>query len=336
MAIAERELTHDRELNQAPLMEGWSKEQRLLHNLVRHEGSKVGDVARAVGVSHSAISQYISGKYASVEALDPRIKDYLMSIGRWEDDHIQEIRDPVLFVTSIAEIGMVQTLDLQRVHGVCTLCYQNREMGMIVGKPGTGKTFAFREFGHQSTVPHTIITCDETTSVKSVLVDVSEALNLPPRGASSTLMRRIVKYLRNHPILLIFDEADLLRGPKVFETIRALYDKSGTCGVVLCGNNNLAERILVFAEDRPELARLRDRIGYFKELTGVSPDEAAAFLTGINCTPEAKGLLESIARRRGIRQLMKALARLLDATQGGRITADLVEELGEIVLSFNA
>lgn len=332
MAVAESVLNTQQQL----LMEGWSKEQILLHQLIRQEGTKVGDVARAVGRSHSAISQYISGKYSSAEALDPIIKDYLIDVGYWQEETFNRVEtESKSHISKVTQIGVIETLDLNRVLGVCRLCYENREMGMIVGKPGTGKTFAFMQFG-QANIPYALITCDETTSKKSILVDLAESLDLVTKGASSTLLRKIVKHLTSYPRLLIFDEADLLRGPAVFETIRAIYDKAGTCGVVLCGNNNLAERILIYAEDRPELARVRDRIGYFKELTGLSTDEASQFLSGVNCTPEARRILMDIARQRGIRQLMKALGRLLDETNGSRITSDLVEELGQIVLSFNA
>lgn len=326
---------------QPSILEGCSKEQILLHQVIRQEGARVGDVARAVGKSHSAISQYVSGKYASPEALDPLIRDYLISMGRWQEEAKEEPartseQDKQAYITDVNQIGMVQTLDLNRVWGICRLCHERREMGMIVGKPGAGKSYAFNQLGNASDIAHVIITCDETTSKKSILVDLAESLGLPAKGASSTLLRKIVKHLGSHPRLLIFDEADLLRGPAVFEIIRAIYDKAATCGVVLCGNNNLAERILVYAEDRPELARLRDRIGYFKALTGVSADEAGMFLRDVNATPEARNLLRDIAINRGIRQLMKALGRLLDETKGDRITTDLVEELGQIILSFNA
>lgn len=328
MAIAEREL------RSVPDMTGWSQEQKILYALIRHEGTKVSAVADAVGKSHSAISQYISGTYSSPRALDPLIREYLISIGRWQEEDERYMHD--LFPnTDYVQPEWIQTRDAARILGVCRRCWEKREMGMITGDPGTGKTYTFEQLANMSDLPHIVITCDETSSKKSILVDTCEALDLPTKGASPTLLRRIVKHLKNTPYLLIYDEADLLRGVEVYETIRAIHDKAKV-GIVLAGNNNLAERILDYAEGRPELARLRDRIGYFQRLTGLSEEEAEQFVEGLNASRGAKQMLVDIGTSRGIRQLTKAISRLIDATNGDRITEDLVEQLGTIVLSFNA
>lgn len=329
MAIAEREL------RTIPDMTGWSQEQKVLYALVRHEGTKVGVVADAVGKSHSAISQYISGTYSSPRALDPAIREYLISVGRWQDEEEHYVDSDLSGSEEYEQPEWIQTRDAARILGVCRRCWEKQEMGMITGDPGTGKTYTFEQLASISDLPHIVITCDETSSKKSILVETCEALDLPTKGASPTLLRRIVKQLKSTPHLLIYDEADLLKGVEVYETIRAIHDKAKV-GVVLAGNNNLAERIMVFAEGRPELARLRDRIGYFQRLTGLSSEEAEQFVTGLNASRGARQLLVDIGTGRGIRQLTKAISRLIDATNGDRITEDLVEQLGSIVLSFNA
>ena len=107
-------------------------------------------------------------------------------------------------------------------------------------------------------------------------------------------------------------------------------------GVVLCGNEKLAEDFVVLAEEKKDYERLRDRVGYFQRLSGLGELEAEKFLDGINCTQEAKKLLMQIAVRRNTRQLVMALRRLLEVTQGKLITGELVRELGQIVLSFTA
>ncbi len=330
MAIAEREL------RQAPDMSDWSQEQKVLYSVIRNEGTKVGVVADAVGKSHSAISQYISGNYSSPRALDPAIREYLISIGRWQEEDEKHVEKLYPEGQEYIRPEWINTRDSARILGVCQRCWEKNEFGMITGDPGTGKTYAFEQIVQRSDLPSVVVTCDDTSSKKSVLVEICEELELPTRGASPTLLRRIVKHLKQYPHLLIFDEADLLRGMAVYEAIRAIYDKTRCIGVVLCGNNNLAERILISAECRPELARLRDRIGYFQRLSGISNEEAAQFVEGLNASSGAKRLLVEIGISRGIRQLTKAISRLLDATGGDRITEDLVEELGTIVLSFNA
>lgn len=326
MAIAEKEVA-------SVDMSEWSQEQKVLFALVRHEGSKVTDVARAVCKSHTAISQYISGTYSSPKALDSTVRDYLISIGRWQEEDEKYTES---FHQEYTHPEWVATRDSARIMGVCCRCWEKKEFGMITGDPGTGKTYTFERLAQLAEMPYVVITCDDTSSKKSVLVDICEALQQPIKGSSPTLLRRIVKYLKQVPHLLIFDESDLLKGTEVYEAIRAIYDKASCIGVVLCGNNNLAERILVYAEGRPELARLRDRIGYFQRLSGLSEEEAQQFVAGLNASNGAKRLLVEIGVNRGIRQLTKAISRLLDAIGQNRITEDLVEDLGSIVLSFNA
>lgn len=322
---------------------GWSKERALLWKVANEEGTKKSDIAQAIGMSRSAVSRYINNDYPDSEEMVKAVREYLKKIGRWEDDPAEaeaaaaaETAAPEGgYIKRIKELGFVLTGDAERVQGVCRMCHLNKEFGLLTGNPGTGKTYTLEAYQKQNPLEVVLVTCDETSTIKSVLVDTAEALNIDPRGTSSSLLRRIVKELKKNPRLLIYDEADLLKGPTVLEAVRGIYDKCKTVGVVLCGNNALAERILLYAEDRPEMARLRDRIGYFRKLTGISEQEANSFLVRINATPEAKKLLTAIGRRRGIRQLVKALGRLLEVTEGDLITEDLVQELGDIVLSFS-
>lgn len=326
----------------------WSRERTILWRLVIEEGTKVSDIAREIGLSRPAVSRYVNNNYPDSPEMVNAVRVYLQKINRWEELANKESRPAEVvpikpeqhpdsaFKKNVNEIGFILTSDVERVLGICRVCHRDRGFGLITGNPGTGKTYTLEAYQKENFLEVAMVTCDKTSKVKSVLADTAEALGLEPRGSSSTLMRKIVKELKKNPRLLVFDEVDLVNGPEVLETIRGIYDKSKTVGVVLCGNNVLEERILMYAEDRPEMARLRDRIGFYRNLSGINEKEANSFLDGINATSEARKLLVSIGRRRGIRQLTMALGRLLDVTEGDQITVDLVQELGQIVLSFSA
>ncbi|WP_027364002.1 AAA family ATPase [Desulfotruncus alcoholivorax] len=323
----------------ANLEDNWSHERILLKKLVSEEGTTVSDIAREIGLSRPAVSRYLNGNYPESEEMLTAVRGYLSRIGRLgESSDNAEVVKPTTpkFKKNIKELGFIVTEDSKRVYGTCQACHRDNEFGLITGNPGTGKTFALEAYQRENFLNVVIVTCDKTSTVKSVLIDIAEALETDPKGSSSTLLRKIVKELKKHKRLIIVDEADLVTGPQVLEVIRAVYDKSKNCGIILCGNNVLEERILMYAEDRPEMARLRDRIGYYSNLSGISENEANEFLDGVNLAPEARKMLASIGRRRGIRQLVKALGRLLDVTAGEQIKPDLVQELGQIVLSFNA
>jgi DNA transposition AAA+ family ATPase len=323
----------------------WSQERRLLWELIYGEngGTKVTDIAKAIGWSYSAVSMYVRNKYQGNESkMENDVRQYLVKIGRWvepaqaggTDPAAAESDDAGPYITDISEIKPVETDDYRRVRGICRMCAAHMEFGVIAGDPGTGKTFALSRAGQGFETA--LVTIDDTSTKKSILVDLAEELGIEARGTSPTLLRKIVRELKRRPRLVVFDEADLLESAHLFETIRAIYDKARNIGVVLCGNQNLAERLLVMAEERPELARLRDRIGFYGKTAGLSAGEAAGFLEGVNITKGAKEMLVAVGCRRGVRQLVKALARLLEVTRGDRITEELVEELGQIYLGFNA
>lgn len=325
----------------------WSRERKLLWELIYGEdgGTKIIDIAKALGKSHSMISLYARNKYPGNERFESLVREYLIKIGRWEgqpadsadvEDIAEEEADPVSYKVDMSQISLVETDDYRRVRGICRMCALNKEFGIIAGDPGSGKTYALERFKADPGFRTVIITIDETSTKKSILVDLAEELGLDMKGTPPTLLRKIVKELKSRPRLVVFDEADLIKKVSVLETIRAIYDKARNVGMVLCGNQNLAERLIVMAEERPELARIRDRIGFFRKMNGLTSEEATRFLEGVNLSGGARELLINVGRRRGVRQLVKAMARLLEVTQGERITEDLVEDLGQIYLGFNA
>lgn len=320
----------------------WSRERTLLWELIYGEegGTKIIDIAKALGVSHSLVSLYARNKSKGNEVFEKQVRDYLAKIGRWEhrqpESGAEEQPENGIYIKDISETGMVETDDYRRVRGVCRMCALNKELGILTGSPGTGKTFALESFKADPGFRTVIVIIDETATKKSILVDLAEELGLETKGTPPTLLRKITKELKLRPRLVVFDEADLMKKVSVLETIRAIYDKSRNTGMVLCGNQNLAERLLLMAEERPELARIRDRIGIYRQTAGLTEDEAARFLAAVNLSGRAREMLINVGRRRGVRQLVKALARLLEVTQGKKITEELVEDLGQIYLGFNA
>lgn len=324
------------EMNNAKVMPGpdWSKERRLLWKLLYEEGAKQEDVARAIGKSRTAVSLYARNVSPEREEFRKKVREYLKSINYWEEDAEEARPQQIDFITDPAEIGFIETDDYRRVVGVCEMSARHREFGIVIGAPGTGKTRSLEKY-LESNPEAVLVTCDEMSTVKSVLIDTAEALGIPAWGSAAAIARRIVRELQNRPRLLLYDEADMLKRTSLLEALRGIYDKARTVGVVLCGNQTLAQRIMEMAEDRPELARIKDRVGVYVKLRGLSAEEAERYLTRVNLTPGAKKMLVEVGRKRGIRRLAKAVGRLLEVTRGEKIDEDLVAELDQILLSFN-
>jgi hypothetical protein len=264
------------------------------------------------------------------------LREYFKQIGVWDVD-IPSSSDAVQrdWIKSVRQIGTIQTEDMERIRGTLNVCRDHCEMAIIISRPGLGKTYAVEQFAEDNE-DVVIVECDEKSSDKTLLVEIAETLDINTKGSAGTLMNRVAKFLKKNPHLIVFDEADLIKKRETLEFIRRLYDKSKNVGIVLVGNMSLAERLITYAVDNKDYARISDRIGYFIELEGLLDMEAGRFIENINATEAARKLLIEIGMGRGIRQLVKALGRLLDVTKGKAITTELVEELGQIVLSFNA
>ncbi len=312
----------------------WSKERQLLWKLLYEEGAKQDDIAKAINKSRTAVSLYARGVSPDRSEFRDKVREYLKNINYWPEDIVKEDVYQGSFAVDAAEIGFIETDDYRRIIGVCEMSDRHKEFGIVIGEPGTGKTCSLEK--HLENNPQSVmITCDEMSTIKSILIDVADTIGVPAWGSAATIARRITQELRRRPRLLIFDEADMLKRTSLLEALRGIYDKARTVGVVLCGNQTLAQRIMELAEDRPELARIRDRVGVYVRLRGLSVDEVEQFLARVNLTPGARKILVEVGRKRGIRRLAKAVERLLEITRGEIINEDLVIELNQILLGFN-
>jgi transcriptional regulator with XRE-family HTH domain len=329
------------EVNQSRYIieDSWPMEKKILCNLLNDGETckKVGDV---IGINRSTVSQYANGKLGSgIERLEQALKEYFIRLGKWPEEN--KASTPSEFKQNVFDIGIIPTKDQARVMGVCQRAQTQHELCVLVGVPGTGKTKITGEY-RKSHANVFIVTCTRSSKKKTILRKTAEAIGIESYGSSGDLEMRIAKsLLRKHEdCLIIYDEADYMNFDTL-ESIRGgIFDEveknDGKLGILLCGNEKLAEDILMYAEERKDYERLRDRIGHFQKLYGLGELEAEKFLAGVNCTVHAKSDLITIGVNRGTRQLMMALKRLLDVTKGKVISSDLVKELGQIVLSFNA
>ncbi len=318
--------------------DSWSNEKKTLCILLNDGGTckKVGD---DIGISRSTISLYANGKLISgIDRVERALKEYFIKIGRWPVEEMISVTSE--FKQDVSDIGIIPTRDQARVMGVCQRAQTQSELCLLVGAPGTGKTKITKEYQKANSQVY-IVTCSKRSRTKTILRRICDAIGIENYGSSGDIEMRIIKALlkRAGNSLLIFDEADFLNLDSL-ETIRGIYDevseRDGKLGILLCGNEKLAQDIVIYAEEKPDYARLRDRVGYFQRLQGLGELEVEKFLNGINCTVHAKSDLITIGVTRGTRQLMMALKRLMEVTKGKVITSELVRELGQIVLSFNA
>jgi hypothetical protein len=120
-------------------------------------------------------------------------------------------------------------------------------------RTGLGKTTAVNYLAGTLVIPHRIVRCKQTTSLRALLaaiaLDDGEKIPRSHRSQPNTngLYERAVERARMSPYLLVIDEADRLPKP-CFECVRDLWDDA-RLPVLLIGNEEL-EPIINAAHQR--------------------------------------------------------------------------------------
>ncbi len=231
-----------------------------LKQFLQEQGLTQASIARSLGVSPTAVSQYIAGTYGKkggdAEALETRINTYIANY------QAQGSKSKPTTLTETTDMGMVNL--------ICSEIALYQDLGVIYGKAGTGKTVAVKAF----TAKHPEAVLVETTpmmSVKEVLADI--LVKLGQRniyGSTSNLIKQIVRLFSTSNRILIIDEAENLT-TKSLEAIRRIHDFSQV-PVVLVGTYALLQNL---KGRSGELLQLYSRVSNKWEMKGLNDQDRA-------------------------------------------------------------
>ncbi|NPV70313.1 MAG: AAA family ATPase [Firmicutes bacterium] len=307
----------------------WLKDQ------VENHGIQVSEVARKLGYSRPAISQFLHGRKDSeqIGVAVLALRDRIMATPKEETPPVQER----LLRSMKTSVDWVWTEDARRVIGVCEACQAEKAIGVVIGHSGAGKTSALKQFcdTHQDII---YISADVTMTAKSLVEEIAAAVGVEQSGSLRPMLRRIVARLQQDPKMIIIDEADILVSYTVrkMEILRALHDQAHIA-IVLVGMPRLKALLVKGPSLKENLAQLYSRVGYIRELRGLSRDEAATILADYPLTDGARDLLVTVATNHaqgGMRRLTTLLSRSLAVAQakGGYVTRDMVEAADGLTL----
>jgi len=215
--------------------------------------------ARGVGVSATAINQYVSptGYPGNVVQLEKKIKEFMR---RTVDK--REVRTENLVSFSITE-AMYQYFDMAQI-----------EAGLVVltANPGLGKSIACRAYQKEN--PTTVlIEVDPGYSAPSLLQEICKALGISVSYDMHAMMSDLIDKLKDSGRLLIIDEADGLTF-KALETIRRLKDKAGI-GLALVGMRQLYANM---RGKQGQFAQLHSRVDAYKHFVSITDEDARDYI----------------------------------------------------------
>lgn len=267
-----------------------------INDLLARGETTQGGIAKEVGISGAAISQWLKGNYAGDNA---KIESLLDS---WLLD-----RETKLAMAS----GMIDTPDFiplsvcGRIESLLAYIQVRGSIGVVYGPPGIGKTTTITEYrnNHGNVWVHT--SHPNAKGVRQCLLELAEEMGIKRVKTAACLSKNIIRRVRGTKGLIIIDDAQHV-GRHALEELRYIHDVSRV-GLVLCGNEHTYGRI---AGDGSEaFAQFFSRIGKRLSLTLPSTEDATALAQsmGVDGKREIAKCLEIAATPESLRGMVEVI-----------------------------
>lgn len=194
-----------------------------------------------------------------------------------------------------------QTICLNEVYFAAHYAQSCGDISLIYGEAGLGKTFSLRQYAKENDVIYIELRdCDKST--KGVCERIMEAIGKSGRGNDRALVNIIIDYLREHPKLIIIDEAQHLL-LKAIENLRAINDATET-GMVLCGNPTVYDQM--HGRGQAHFAQLYSRIGIRRCIVNPDMEDIKAIFAPYELDSDCLRFLHSLSLQwGGIRNCIK-------------------------------
>jgi DNA transposition AAA+ family ATPase len=223
-------------------------------------------VAELVDVRCSNLAKYIDDlPGCSKEVIEAALGAYFLKLERAE----ARARRPEFIETQTAKIILEK----------CQEADERRELALLYGPSGIGKTFVVEEFIERcekqanSEKPEVLfVTAHAASTPKSLMAALCLQAGIPHSGTAPPLAESLVRRLETGHFLIIVDEANHL-AIEAMELLRYVYDR-GRLGVVLIGTLRLYEIFTNGSRPASELEQLWSRVGICELLPGLTEYEA--------------------------------------------------------------
>ena len=191
-----------------------------LLDYMKTSGVSQSQVAAALGISKTALSQYLADKYVGDCAkIDAKVAAFL----KLQEERAQNVK---------LEVGFVETKTAKQILSFLGLAHVLGQQGIIYGASGLGKTTALQEYQRRN--PQCVLIEPDTGyTAKVLLQEICKALGVDNKGNIHDLTERVVDALRGSGRMIMVDEAELLP-LRALESIRRIADKTN-CAVMLVG-----------------------------------------------------------------------------------------------------
>lgn len=226
-------------------------------------GTSQTAVAKAIGISASALSTWLKGLYkGDSDLLETKLSKYLeLQAERAESRSSATARALVKTKTFMIANGFL--------HRAAVKCH----FGLLYGPSGIGKTTAIKAFVQENQGIAILIEADRGYTARTVFLELCGVLNLDTKGSVHDLLMRVVERLSGSQRLIIIDEAEHLPYGAL-ELIRRVRDKA-KIGIVLVGMPRLERNI---KGDPNHFAQLENRVNACVSLDNLDSNDIEALV----------------------------------------------------------
>lgn len=235
---------------------------------IERAGMTQAAAADEIGISDSALSQWLRGSYAGDgDAIARKCGVWLN--GRAEKASLEALlRSPPRWVETPASTLVLSALGYAQMA---------RDIAVVHGAAGAGKTTAAQRYAETHPRVWLATMTEGKHALGACLRNVAAAVKARPAGRSLAACEdAIVERLRGTGGLLVVDEAQCL-ALRSLNALRQIHDAAGT-GLALVGGDPLWKTIT--DERRPGLAQLFSRVGQRAALKHPGPADADPLLAG--------------------------------------------------------
>lgn len=227
-------------------------------------------LAKLINLSPALVNNVLKGSYAS--PVTEHVKKIWQAISVDEQRSKPGVRQRLAFIdTSVT----------RTVNSACHRAHIYGDIGIISGKPGTGKTEGIKRYAAENSdaaLVYASVNMNESTLLDS-LVEATKAEVITAsrysRGTKADKYAAVIRALKGTHRLIIIDEADLMN-PSCLEVLRRINDETGV-GVVMVGEPRLDTMI---SNREGRFSRIQSRVGFWVPvIASITPDDSHALAT---------------------------------------------------------
>jgi DNA transposition AAA+ family ATPase len=290
-------------------------------------GISQSQAAKALGYSPAVITAYKQGTYAG------RVDKLEADIASWLERELTR--------STILDIPILETTLLKQVSSACDIAYEEKDIAVIVGYAGCGKSVALRDYvrRHQDRVYY--LEANKATSLHVLIMRLGEMLGLSLKGNAADVTARIGAFLKGRDTLLIVDQADDLPD-SALEYLRQIIFDEGQTGLVLVGLTKLAGQIMNARNDHDQLL---SRVGLYVRLPALEVEDISRVIRNVwpslNNEVEKTFVEKSTLRMRAenrpslrrLTKIMKRANRIMYKNKLDLPTTEIVEHAARFIMN---